>query len=208
MEKMIFLIRHAEPIRSDDQKRFLGQSDPDLSPDGIDQAEQVAHALRKENIRTVFTSDLQRAEHTAVLIAEKHLCKVMRVNAFREINMGEWEGRRFQEIQERCPDEYDRRGRDLANFQPPGGESFSDLQRRVLSKFAEVVKNTEGNLAIVAHAGVNRVILCQLLALPLQELFTIKQHYAAINILCENAGNFRVLDINRTSVNLAIAYHS
>lgn len=208
MAKTIFLIRHAEPIRKDDQKRYLGGlSDPDLSPVGRDQAEQLSKALQKENIRAIFTSDLHRAENTAALIAEEHDCEVIKNRAFREIAMGAWEGKSHLEIKESYPEEYTRRGSDLANFRPLGGESFRDLQLRVLPAFTEAVNHTEGNLVMVAHAGVNRVILCHLMARPLQDLFTIEQKYAAVNIIRESAGSCHVLGVNLSADNLTIGYH-
>ncbi|UWG95689.1 histidine phosphatase family protein [Dehalobacter sp. DCM] len=198
MEKMIFLIRHAEPLRIDDQKRYLGgQSDPDLSLAGREQAERLAEALKAKQLQTVFSSDLHRAEQTAAIVAAKSLCSHHMIDAFREINMGKWEGKSHQEIREAYPDDYCRRGNDLANFQPPEGESLSDLQRRVLPAFLDVVKNTDGNLAIVAHAGVNRVILCHLMALPLQQLFIIEQNYAGVSLIRVSSGSYQILEINQ-----------
>jgi alpha-ribazole phosphatase len=198
----IFLVRHAEPVGVDQQKRYLGQLDPDLSPVGIRQAEKLGLAFRLVPIEAVFTSDLVRAAHTASLIAENRDSQPIMVREFREISLGEWEGRTFQEIQSQYPEEYERRGRDIADYRTPGGESFADLQRRVLPAFAAVVEKTKGNLLIVAHASVNRIILCHLMKRPPQELFSIPQDYAAVNVLSENAGACRVVAVNVDSDNL------
>ena len=200
-EKIIFLVRHAEPVGIDQQKRYLGQHNPDLSPFGVHQAEKLCEAFRSCPIQAVFTSDLLRAVHTALLIVKNHHCQPERIREFREISLGEWEGRTFQEVQAQYPEEYEQRGQDIANYRTPGGESFADLQKRVLPAFRAVVK-TKGNLVIVAHAGVNRVILCHLTQRPLQELFSIPQDYAAVNILRENMGSYRVVAMNTDSGSL------
>jgi alpha-ribazole phosphatase len=195
-EKAIFLVRHAEAVGIDRQKRYLGQQDVDLSPFGIRQAEMLGQAFGHCPIQAVFTSDLLRAVHTALCIVKDHHCQPERVREFREISLGEWEGRTFQEVQAQYPEEYRQRGQDIVNYRTPGGESFADLQKRVLPAFTAVVEKTKGNLVIVAHAGVNRVILCHLMQRPLQELFSIPQDHAAVNILWESMGSHRVVAVN------------
>jgi alpha-ribazole phosphatase len=195
-EKTIFLVRHAEAVGIDQQKRYLGQQDPDLSPLGIHQAEKLGQAFRHRPTEAVFTSDLLRAMHTALWIAKNHGCQPVRVREFREISLGEWEGRTFQEVQAQHPEEYEQRGRDIANYRTPGGESFADLQKRVLPAFTAVVEKTKGNLVIVAHAGVNRVILCHLMRRPLQELLSIPQDHAGVSVLREEVGSYRVVAVN------------
>jgi len=39
------------------------------------------------------------------------------------------------------------------------------------------------NIAIVSHGGVNRVILCHLLGIPLENIFRIEQDYGALNVI-------------------------
>ena len=195
-EKTIFLVRHAEPARIDEQKRYLGQQNPNLSPFGIQQAKKLARALRSCPIQAIFTSDLARAVKTASLIAKDHDCTPTRIREFSEINLGEWEGRTFEEVQSQYPDEYEQRGQDIVNYRTPGGESFADLQKRVLPTFNEVASKTRGNSVIVAHSGVNRVILCYLMHRPLEELFSIGQDYAAVNIIQVDMGNYHVIEVN------------
>jgi probable phosphoglycerate mutase len=202
MGKTVFLIRHAEAAGIDQQKRYIGQQDHDLSPLGIHQAEKLCRVFTSFPIEAVFTSDLVRAANTALPIARDHRCPLEKISEFRELNLGTWEGRTIQEIQVQHPAEYEQRGRDIANYRTPGGESFADLQKRALPAFIKVVGKTQGDIAIVAHAGVNRVILCHQMQRPLQELFSIPQDYAAVNILSENMGSYRVVVVNMDSDSL------
>ena len=76
------------------------------------------------------------------------------------------------------------RFQDLANFRIPGGESLLDVRERVLPRLQKVVAAHPGQpLALVAHAGVNRVILCDALSLPLENLFRLDQNYGCLNII-------------------------
>jgi probable phosphoglycerate mutase len=202
MEKTIFLVRHAEPDRIGEQRRYLGQSDPILGTTGICQAQRLSQILRNWAIQAVYSSDLQRAVYTALGIVQNEHCHLEKIREFREINLGEWEGRTFLEVKAQYPVEYEKRGLDLVNYQTPGGESFVDLQKRVLPAFEKVVEKTNGNLVIVAHAGVNRVLLSHLMQRPLKELLTIPQEYAAVNIIKENMGGYRVISVNTDPENL------
>lgn len=196
MEKTIFLIRHAEAAGIDEQKRYIGQQDPELSPLGMHQAQKLCLAFTSFPIKAVFTSDLVRAVNTASLIANDHHCPIEKIKEFREINLGTWEGRTFQEIQAQYPEEYEQRGRDIANYRTPGGESFAELQKRALHAFTNVAEKAEGDLVIVAHAGVNRVILCHLMQRPIEELFSIPQDHAAVNIIRQSKGSYSVVTVN------------
>jgi probable phosphoglycerate mutase len=115
----------------------------------------------------------------------------------REIDLGAWEGLTVDEVRERFPGRYEARGRNLAGFRPPGGESFADVQRRAWPAFEAATAEMDEPLAIVAHGGVNRVLLCRILGMPLENLFRLEQHYACINILHAGRDEFRVAVMNR-----------
>ncbi|NLD51208.1 MAG: histidine phosphatase family protein [Clostridiaceae bacterium] len=197
MEKIIFLIRHTEPVLEDKQRRYLGQSDPDLSIAGRQQAEQLACNMQDQNIRCVYSSDLKRAAQTALLIAQRCQLQPIFLTALREINMGTWEGKSFQEIRECDPDGFAARGKDIVKYRPPEGESFLDVQERVLPIFNEIIEKSDGNIAIVAHGGVNRVILSSLMNIPLDNLFSIRQNYGAVNIIRKKSRTLTVFGINK-----------
>jgi len=196
MRKTVYLLRHAEPVRQDQIKRYLGQSDPVLSSRGERQAEQIAAVLGKKDIEAVYSSDLLRAEKTARIIASKLASPVIIMKELREINLGEWEGKSFDEVAAQNRNEFILRGKDIENHCPPGGESFADLAERAVPAFEKAVENSNGNIVIVAHAGVNRVILCHILQLPLRSLFALKQDYARANIIEKNSQGYRVQGIN------------
>ncbi len=196
MKKTVFLVRHAEAAGPDREKRYLGQLDPDLSPSGVRQAEELARALQRFPIRALFASDLRRAMRTAELIARGRDCRPEPVRELREIALGDWEGRTFAQVRARYPEEYRLRGLDLAGYRPPGGESFADLRSRVVPAFERAVERSRGDLAIVTHAGVIRMVLCHVAARPLQELFSIPSDHARVSVLVAEGGRWRVTAIN------------
>ena len=78
---------------------------------------------------------------------------------------------------------YEKRGSNIDVFIPPGGESFEQLQKRAMTAFEYIAQSTTGNILIISHTGVNRVILSKLLDFPLKDIFKIDQPYGCINKL-------------------------
>ncbi len=124
-------------------------------------------------------------------------CAVEILPALREIHLGEWQGCTRAEIGSRFPGEWEKRGRDLAGYRPPGGESFEDLRARVVPAFEDIRKTLSGNALIVSHAGVNRVILCHVLGMPLSNLFRLDQATGSLNILHFREKEPRLKALNR-----------
>ena len=192
---LIYLLRHGA-VQQRVPRRFLGQSDVPLSPLGVAQAQEVGRRLRRLRFAEVFSSPLRRAIHTAQLASDLPQEAIRRIEAFREIDLGLWEGLSVAEVQARYPGAYEARGADLAHFRPPGGESFADVAARawpaLLSLIADRAQTKSGPLLIVAHAGVNRVLLARASGLPLQELLTIPQPYGGLSSLRSSAGNIKI----------------
>lgn len=193
---MIYLLRHGE-LDTGKKKQFIGQIQIPLSRKGKDQAFFWKTALASVKLDAIFSSDLDRTLDTASIISTPHKLEVKPVSAFREIDLGAWEGRSFDGIKSDFPDAFKQRGKDIENFQPPLGESFKDLYRRVVPAFENLTSIYPGKeILIVAHAGVNRIILSHLLNHPLSRLFDIPQDYAAMNMIDNTASPFPVLKIN------------
>lgn len=188
METLIYLVRHTEPIAADNRRRYLGRSDPPLSPLGLRQAREVARSLSHQHFDSIHSSDLSRALQTAQIIAEALGSRpgtpdlTVHTDArFREIDVGLWEGLTFEEAKERYPNEYAQRELDLYHNPFPGGESFAQVRARALAALREVLARGDSTILLVAHKGVNRVLLCELLRLPPERLFSLPQEYGAVN---------------------------
>jgi probable phosphoglycerate mutase len=65
-----------------------------------------------------------------------------------------------------------------------------------MATLEDIAGGTEGNLLIVGHAGVNRVMIARALGMPLKNLFDIPQHYGCLNILAAGASGLSAVAIN------------
>ncbi len=195
-QRMIYLIRHGKPEQVDEQRRFIGQVDLQLCDEGYRQAQILGEKLRSRKIDAVFCSDLKRSVETARPIAVSHNLESIVLPQLREINLGKWDGVTFSEIARIYPKEFRQRGNDIAYFRPPGGESFSDCNTRALAAFHEIRGSSYENMVIVGHAGVNRLLLCHILGVPLNNLFRISQDYACMNLIAATETSYQVRYLN------------
>jgi broad specificity phosphatase PhoE len=198
----IYLIRHGE-ITQFSPRRFVGQTDLPLTDRGREQIAGVADFLSGRGVARLLCSSLSRCVVSAGIISAALGIVPEAVPDLREIALGSWEGLTVDEVRERFPGRYEARGRNLAGFRPPGGESFADLQRRTWPAFESVCSTLGEPLAIVAHGGVNRVLLCRILGMPLENLFRLGQDYGCVNVvqagrdgLCVEAMNFLCKNVN------------
>lgn len=192
----IFLLRHGEIQKHTDGKRFIGQTDLSLNDTGTRQAQWWRQCLINVPLGRILSSDLDRCMETARIIATDHAATVEALAGLREIHLGEWEGQSFRRVKERWPDAFRERGMNFARFRPPGGESFLDLQQRVLTIFEKAIEQSDAHLLIVAHAGVNRAILCHLLGIPMDNLFRMAQGCGAMNLINRQGCNYRIQLLN------------
>jgi len=191
----VYLLRHGDSSR-DDVRRYIGQTDQPLNETGRAQAEFWRRELSTVSFQTVFSSDLSRSIETAGIIVRGRGNMVKTLTGLREINLGDWDGMPMGEVCRRYPAEYEQRGANLAEHRPPGGESFNDLADRVLPLFEEIVNMASGNLLIVGHAGVNRIILSHLLMVPREKLFQLHQEYGCLNIIDRSTEGLSPLHMN------------
>lgn len=181
VEKNIYLLRHGQIENPDKKKRFIGQVDVPLSEEGKINYESLSNFFLNKQIKEVYSSDLKRSRESAQIIASKLNLKVNEINIFREVSMGLWDGKTFEEIKNSYPEAFASRANDIYNFKPPFGESFLEVENRVLPVFLELAKKSQGDVIIVGHAGLNRVLIKNILDFPEKNIFLINQDYCCIN---------------------------
>lgn len=194
---VLYLVRHGAII-SVSGKSYIGQIEAPLSEEGVEQAWAMRKWLEPVHFDYAFSSDLSRSQRTCRIIAGNHAKSIEIVPALREISLGEWEGFAFRDIEQRFPEEYAARGRDMENWRPPGGESFADCRVRVMKALRGILDRTQGNVLLVGHAGVNRLILCDILGIAVSNLHNIGQDYGCLNIIDYSGRHVRVNLLNYT----------
>jgi alpha-ribazole phosphatase/probable phosphoglycerate mutase len=185
MVTTLYLIRHGQTVGGE-EKRYKGHMDVPLSERGAEQMEGVSEYIVQAGsaLNAVYCSDLSRSVKSAGIVARPHSLRPILIPSLRERNFGAWEGMSFEEIQERYPEEFKAWIENPLLFSPVRGESTVEVRERVVKAFHEIIENHHGeHIAIVAHGGTNRVILCHVTGIPLENIFRIEQDYGALNII-------------------------
>jgi alpha-ribazole phosphatase len=178
----LLLIRHGQTklFKAD---RFWGKTDIDLSEAGIKQAEQLRDRLSRIKIEAVYSSTLLRAAATAEIIASRHKLKVAAFKELNECSFGYAEGLTFTEISHKYPE----LAADLSNGKAisfPGGESLEQLNQRVRGFLKKLeLEKPESKIAIVAHGGSLRLIICNLLGLNIEHWVQFRVDHASLSII-------------------------
>ena len=72
---------------------------------------------------------------------------------------------------------------------------MADCQTRAVKELYNTVQETSGDILIVAHAGVNRAIISEILGIGIKDSFAFKHEYGSVNILAFENKTFKVLNI-------------
>jgi probable phosphoglycerate mutase len=161
----LLLVRHGETEWSRNG-RHTGNTDVPLTERGERQAAAVAPSLAKRQIAAAFVSPRQRARRTAALAGV--------VDATIEPDLVEWdyggyEGISTQDIQRERPGwDLWRDGVVPADDEHPGEtvDAVGTRADRVLARVAPLLAAERGDVLLVAHGHVLRVLTARWLGLP------------------------------------------
>lgn len=192
----IYFMRHAKPELPHNGRIYYGATDYPLCREGIESAETVHEYLRdKITFDVLYTSDMIRSIETAKIIAPEMKPNVVR--ELREIDLGEWEGRTFDEVRSEFTELYERRGADFAHTAPPGGETFAELQERTTAAFEKIISShTDGNILFVLHGAVIWTLFAHILGYDLNRCFYFAHDYCATHVFRTVPGGFKLIRYN------------
>jgi alpha-ribazole phosphatase/probable phosphoglycerate mutase len=179
----VHLLRHGQVMGHQD-KRYNGQKDVQLTDLGRQQSAAFAGRFQHLQLQAVYSSDLQRCRIAADQIALLQAVKPQYREELRELHIGDWEGQTWEQLQRDNPELWQARLDDIVNVAPPAGENLLALAQRVRPLIREIVTTRAGGeVVIVGHGGVNRVILLDAIGAPLERVFHIEQDYGCHNII-------------------------
>ena len=197
----LFLIRHGTTTLPE---HFIGETDVPLSPAGKQELRVLSRAIVERflsdgrPLAAIYSSNLQRSIESARILADMTGVEPRIVPDLRESCFGAWEGLTVEQITEQYPGEFAAWRKSYNRKGPPGGESMATLRRRVLRALDRILTghNDSERLAIVAHGGVNRVMLCHFLGLPLNRIFSLGQQHGSMNVIEINKGRAVLRSLN------------
>jgi alpha-ribazole phosphatase len=179
----LLLVRHGE-TEMNSTERYWGRTDVGLGPAGLRQAEQLRDRLATERIDYVYSSNMKRAMVTAQTVVSVHHLDVIGCPDLREIDFGQIEGLNFTEVHSRFPKISQMWIRHDPELAYPDGESLPQLESRISDFKSSLSKHAENDtILIVAHSGVLRSLICQLLDLGTVHRWNIRIDLASLSIV-------------------------
>jgi len=139
-----------------------------LNVGGRRQAENLARRLAYWKADRVFSSPLVRARETAEIVMGK-MPDPPALELFEdlvELDFGEWEGLSVSEVRQRYGELYERWRDDPASVDPPKGESFDDMIRRVNRAISLILSSDAERVLVICHGGTIRAAVVSLLGAP------------------------------------------
>ncbi len=162
----IYLIRHTQIAAA--PGLCYGQSDVPLAESFVTERQAIAAKLPTlGSSGLVFSSPLSRC----LLLAETFSTNVNTDARLMELDFGDWENNRFDDLEEAAIKHWTDH---FVNIAPPNGESFADLVRRASSFWQDLVDSEAGQVFIFTHAGFIRALLVHILNLPPANAFQFK----------------------------------
>jgi probable phosphoglycerate mutase len=183
----LVLVRHGVTPHTA-AKKFSGglrSTNPGLSDEGRAQIRSTADWLSPiaEGIDVVVSSPVRRTLESAELLAERLAKTVVVEPGFAEMEFGSWDGLTLAEVAERDKARLDAwlGSMDTA---PPGGESFREVQERVLAGLDRVLQAHAGRtVVVVSHVTPIKTLVAQALTAPLESVLRMELSPASVTVL-------------------------
>jgi broad specificity phosphatase PhoE len=188
----LILVRHGDSEAA--PGLCIGQTDVPLSSEGFMAIQRLAAQWTGPAPRFLFSSDLRRAQQSAQVFAARFATEPLADMRLREVNLGEWDGLRWDVIAGKDAVRYRHWADNWVIQEAPGGESFTDVIRRTGSWLSALLTSTGDNDCVltVAHAGSIRALLCHALGLPPARAFALQMGYARASRIRYRLGQFEV----------------
>ena len=165
----IILCRHGQTDWNT-QGRYQGRTDVPLNAFGRQQARNLADTLTDHQIHVVYSSTLERAYDTALEIARPRGLKVRRDARLDEIDQGQWEGMRHDEIMLHHPEKLAAWQHHPIDLRLPEGETLEEVRLRVRDALDDMMLLHQGKtICVVAHSVSMAVIKHELQGMSLRQ---------------------------------------
>jgi probable phosphomutase (TIGR03848 family) len=174
-----------------------------LADTGHTQAQAAAERITAlGRVDAIYASPLERARETAAPIGKARGLKVVVDKGLLECDFGEWTGSDLKKLM-KLP-EWNAVQRSPSTFRFPGGESFLEMQGRMLGTIDRLRAAHEGGVVIcVSHADTIKAAVAHAMGTHLDLFQRIVISPCSITAIAYSPGGPVVLTVNSTGGSLA-----
>ena len=190
----LLIIRHGLPIR---RELTEGAADPELAPQGREQADHLARYLAAEHIDAIYASPMARAKETAAPLAE-----LLGMEIQISPGVAEWDQNSSEYVPvEELKAANDPRWQAMLAGEWSSDESEDDFRARVLDSIEAIIDDHRGQkVAVVCHGGIINGYLSHVLGLGEFARGFFYPNYTSINrVAAASSGERSIVTVNETS---------
>ena len=198
---MIIFLRHAQA--ENNTKRILaGRTEGvHLTKAGIEQAESIAKYLKSLDISAIYSSPIERASHTAEIVAKNNSLDYELDDRITEIEMGKFTRMNYDDMFAKYGNIFLKFYENDPVIAEHEVETFLEVQRRILDMVTDVVKKHKNeNVILVTHMDPIKSMLSIVMDLKPKTLFELIIANASLTIIKEHENKFSLSAINAMDV--------
>ena len=198
---MIIFLRHAQA--ENNTKRILaGRTEGvPLTKTGIEQSELIAKYLKPLDISAIYSSPIERASHTAKIVAKNNSLDCELDDRLTEIDMGKFTRMNYDDMFAKYGNIFLKFYENDPVIAEHEVETFPNVQRRVLETVNHVVeKHKNENVILVTHMDPIKSILAMVMDLKPKTLFELIIANASITVIKEYDKKFSLSAINAMNI--------
>jgi len=198
---LVLLVRHGQTPTTG--KHLPGRAPGlHLSEEGQRQAELAAKRISElKKVDAVYASPLERTRETAAPIGRARKLAVRIDRGLLECDFGDWTGRKLNEL--RKLGEWNAVQRYPSGFRFPGGESFTEMQTRIVTAVDKLVTRHSGGVVVaVSHADPIKAAVAHAMGVHLDLFQRVVISPCSISAILYSMSGAVVLSVNSTGDDL------
>jgi len=173
-----------------------------LAETGVAQAQKAAERIGElKQVDALYTSPLERARETAAPIAKTTGQRARVDRGLLECEFGDWTGAELKQLMKKP--EWQTVQRAPSTFRFPAGESFSEMQHRIVTALDRLrAAHPGGTIVCVSHADPIKAAVAHALGTHLDLFQRIVISTCAVSVIAWSPGGPAVLAVNSTGGSL------
>jgi probable phosphoglycerate mutase len=198
---MIIFLRHAQA--ENNTKRILaGRTEGvPLTKTGIEQAERIAEYLKPLDISAIYSSPIERASHTAEIVAKNNSLDCKLDDRLTEIDMGRFTRMNYDDMFAKYGNIFLKFYENDPVISQHEVETFPQVQNRILGMVNHLVeKHKNENVILVTHMDPIKSMLSTVMDLKPKTLFELIIANASLTVIKEYDGKFSLSAINAMGI--------
>ncbi len=199
---MVYFVRHGNKEKSEGYDHYYNETlnimDEPLSDKGKEDARKIAAYFKDIDIKSIYVSQYVRTHQTAAPTADAKGLGVIEDARVNEINNGDIRNMSDGEIISKYPKLWEDFMSHSRDVRFPGGETGEEVKKRQDSFLSEM-QNEKEDILVVSHDGFIRLLMCNILGLPVWKRYKFKTTMGGISAILydEEDNEWKIVRFNQ-----------